>query len=132
MTLSILIVDDEPSSLVLLRAMVRARIPDATIQIVSDGTAALKWLECNAPSIVMLDLAMPVTNGNMVIEYIRTQSWLSKCQIMVVTAQPDNLEPRHRDYIAHMMLKPIVLNDIDRMIQIYQQNIDDYSEFSVE
>lgn len=62
MPISILIVDDSPT----VRAAIIRALPlglDASIEEASDGAAALELCAANLPTVVFLDLAMPVLDG---------------------------------------------------------------------
>jgi len=60
---SILVVDDNRVSRILAAGFIRERLPNATIQEVPDGMAALNLMMKHTPDLVILDMNMPGLNG---------------------------------------------------------------------
>ncbi len=82
----ILIVDDDPE----MRRMTRRMLERMGLEIgeAADGEKALAWLESNpAPSIILLDLMMPVMDGFEFLERIRGSEKWSTVPVLVVTAK---------------------------------------------
>src|SRR5512141_736683 len=92
---AILLVDDNPHDVVLLRlAFRRVGIIDP-IKLVKDGTEAVRYLKGEGfygdrhaypiPSLVLLDLNMPQTSGFEVLRWIREQAGLRHLTVVVMT-----------------------------------------------
>ena len=92
---TILLVDDCPDDVLLIRlALARAGITQKLI-VVSDGEKALLYLRGEnpfadrtafpLPKVVLLDLAMPRMGGFEVLEWIRRQPPLSQTPVIVLT-----------------------------------------------
>src|SRR5687767_6120373 len=94
----ILIVDDEPDHRLLIQAILKELISSRLeIAEACDGKEALKLFESWHPNLILMDLWMPLINGEMAIRQIRAleSQWretnsLSSCRspvrILVVTA----------------------------------------------
>lgn len=53
---------------------------------VGDGDAAISWLAQNEPTIILLDLVMPGTDGYSILHYVRAHPTLAPIPIVVLTA----------------------------------------------
>lgn len=78
---SILVVDDDPAMLRLLKTNLEAR--GYVVFIASDGVEALNAIEMSAPDLVILDILMPKMDGREVCRRIR--EW-SKAPIIMLSA----------------------------------------------
>jgi CheY-like chemotaxis protein len=96
---SILLVDDNPHDVVLIRlAFRKAGIVD-TIKIVRDGREAMNYLEGKgpytdrtlfpAPTLMLLDLQMPVISGFDLLRWVRGQSALQSLRVVVMTGSKE-------------------------------------------
>jgi CheY-like chemotaxis protein len=96
---TILLVEDEPSDVFLMkRAMKGAQIPNP-LQIASDGQEAINYLSGEGqysdrtrfpiPSVIFLDLKLPYKTGFEVMEWIRTQPRLDQTLVMVLTSSSE-------------------------------------------
>jgi CheY-like chemotaxis protein len=92
---TILLVDDSPDDVLLIRlALARAGIPHK-LMVVSDGEKALRYLRGESPfadraafplpKLVFLDLAMPRTGGFEILEWVRRQPQFNQLPVVVLT-----------------------------------------------
>ena len=98
---SILLADDDPSSVELaLEALSEAQI-GASVAVVSDGEEALDYLYCRRqyegrmdghPSVILLDLKMPKVTGLEVLRQIKSDPALESIPVVVVTSAQDKVE----------------------------------------
>jgi PAS domain S-box-containing protein len=80
----VLVVDDDGvSRLILRQALADAGLPS---EDVISGTAALAWMGARTPSLVMLDLMMPDTDGYDVLAAMRADERLREVPVVVLTA----------------------------------------------
>jgi CheY-like chemotaxis protein len=97
---AILLVDDNPHDVVLLRlAFRRVGIIDP-IKLVKNGLEAIRYLKGEdpytdrhqfpSPTLMLLDLNMPQTSGFDVLEWARKQSWLDQLAVVVLTGSNDS------------------------------------------
>jgi len=95
---TILVADDDPNDIYLLkRAFLKAGI-DVRIEFVQDGEQVIHYLEPHKnhedaplPEMLILDLKMPRVNGFEVLDWIRHQPGLKRLLIVVLTSSD---EPR--------------------------------------
>lgn len=66
---NILVVNDEPESLTLLGQILR--IQDYSVEELSDGDAALTYLQYNQPDLLVLDIYMPGKEGFEIIRHLK-------------------------------------------------------------
>jgi CheY-like chemotaxis protein len=96
---TILLVEDEPSDVFLMkRAMKNAQIPNP-LQVACDGQEAINYLsgadkfsdrkQFPIPSIIFLDLKLPYKNGFEVLTWIRSQPHLDLTLVMVLTSSSE-------------------------------------------
>ncbi|MGA2088722.1 MAG: response regulator [Stellaceae bacterium] len=92
----VLVVDDDPE----MRRMTRRMLERMGLEIgeAADGQQALAWLESNpAPSIILLDLMMPVMDGFEFLDRIRNSERWSALPVLVVTAKA--LDAKEIEYL---------------------------------
>jgi CheY-like chemotaxis protein len=85
-TAPILVVDDDPE----MRDMTRRMLEHMEIEVheAADGAEALAWLEVNPlPSIILLDLMMPVVDGFEVLDRLRQDDRWANIPVLVATAK---------------------------------------------
>jgi CheY-like chemotaxis protein len=126
---TILLVDDSENDLYLMRAAFQKAEFDCPLQEAHDGDEAIAYLNGDGaygdrarfplPTVVLLDLNMPMRNGFDVLEWIRDQKNLRRLSIIVLSAseRPEDVE-RAFDLGAHSYLvKPRTLSDLTKMIR---------------
>jgi CheY-like chemotaxis protein len=125
----ILLVDDNPHDVVLIRlAFRRVGIID-TIQLVKDGTEAMRYVNGDGPyadrhqfpppTLILLDLKMPQTSGFDVLKWIREQTLLASV-VVVVMSGSKNDEDIERAYSLganSYLVKPTKFEDMVKMME---------------
>lgn len=100
---TILVVDDEPANCMLFERILR---PTYQVIVVGNGAEALERLAGQAVDLVLLDISLPVMNGLMVLQHIRSNPATSQLPVMMVSALSENedivrsLELGANDYIV--------------------------------
>ena len=110
----VLIVDDDPHTLLLWSAVIK---PSAVSVIqASDGAQALAILEQQTPTILLLDMLMPYVSGQDVLNYVAKTPRLDNMYVVVISAhrQPDS-NPLAR--ANAVLLKPIRPVEIRELLQ---------------
>ncbi|MCR4740889.1 MAG: response regulator [Lachnospiraceae bacterium] len=105
---SILIVDDDPSYL----SLVRDWLKDVyRVSIVTSGLQAIKWLGRNKADAILLDYEMPVTSGPKVLEMLRADEETKSIPVIFLTGKGDR-----ESVMSVVALKPegYFLKNIDR------------------
>lgn len=90
----VVIVDDSPSSLQVLSAMVAA-IPDCTVVTFTDSAKGLQWCLDHEPDLVLVDFNMPPPDGLQLIELIRRDPRRLDVPVVMVSSCEER-EIRHR------------------------------------
>lgn len=83
---SILIVDDDPNYLSLVREWLRSTY---RVSMATSGLQAIKWLGHNKVDLILLDHEMPVTTGPQVLEMLRSDPETSSIPVMFLTGKSD-------------------------------------------
>jgi two-component system, chemotaxis family, chemotaxis protein CheY len=105
----ILVVDDEDG----IRECLRDILVDEGYQVdeARDGREALESIaRAGAPSIILLDLTMPVMNGWELLQHLRSQGHLPGLPVVVITAAPT--DPATLTGIRQLVKKPFVLDEV--------------------
>jgi CheY-like chemotaxis protein len=88
----ILVVDDNPASRELLRAILE---PQYVVEEASDGLAALTSIQDSPPDLVLMDIQMPVMDGYQALQEIRGRSESAGVPVVAITAFA-MFEDRHK------------------------------------
>lgn len=126
MTAPILVVDDDPNSLDIVRTYLESR--GHTVATASDGKEALAKMEEVHPALVLLDVMMPGMDGWEVARVVKNHPGFKDTRVIMLTARSDftdkhqGLRAGADDYIV----KPIRLeelgNRIDRNLKARERN----------
>jgi CheY-like chemotaxis protein len=129
--ISVLLVEDDPGDVLLIREAFSDRKVGNVLSVVSDGVEAMQFIRGEGdyagrerPDLVLLDLNLPRKSGAEVLEEIKSDPELTTIPVVVLTtsrAEADVL----RSYEMHAnayITKPV---DFDRFGEIVQQ-IDDF------
>lgn len=96
---TILLAEDNPDSVLLIqRAFRRANIP-YPIQVVQDGESVILYLTGGNryvdrerypfPSLLLLDLKIPIKSGHEVLEWLRQQPHLKRLPVVILTSSKE-------------------------------------------
>ena len=130
---TILLVDDSENDLFLMRTAFKRAGFESSLQEVSNGVEAIAYLTGEGkygdrnkfplPTVMLLDLNMPLKTGFDVLEWVRAQPGLRRLAIIVLTAsmRTEDVE-RAYDLGAHSFLvKPGKLEDLTSMIRCLRE-----------
>ena len=101
---SVLLVDDDPLLLALVRHKLAAR--GYSVSTATDGGSGLEAARALRPDLIVLDVMMPVLDGRAVLQQIRGDPMLSKVPVVILTARAreedivDLLNVGATDYLA--------------------------------
>jgi CheY-like chemotaxis protein len=126
---AILLVDDNPHDVVLIRlAFRRVGIIDI-IQLVKDGAEAMQYIQGEGayadrhqfpvPTLILLDLKMPQTSGFDVLQWIREQPELANVIVVVMTGSKND-EDIERAYALganSYLVKPTRFEEMVKMME---------------
>ena len=83
---SILIVDDDPNYLALVREWLKGPYK---VSMANSGLQAIKWLGKNKADLILLDHEMPITSGPQVLEMLRNDVDTASIPVMFLTGKSD-------------------------------------------
>ena len=95
---TILIVDDDPSYLGLVREWLKGTYK---VAMANSGLQAIKWLGKNQADLILLDHEMPVTTGPQVLEMLRSEEKTKNIPVIFLTGKGDK-----ESVMAVVALKP--------------------------
>ena len=129
--ISVLLVEDDPGDVVLIREAFEHNKVYNTLHVVSDGVQALEFLrgegehaDAPRPDLVLLDLNLPRKDGREVLAEVKADPDLRTIPIVVLTTSEAE-EDIVRSYDLHAnayVTKPV---DFERFIEVVRQ-IDDF------
>lgn len=106
---TILVVDDEPDVLFLLRLTLESA--GYSVVEAAHGAEALETIHARRPTLVITDLMMPVMDGRELIRRVRSEPETADLPIMLLSANPDQSIGADR-----VMRKPFNPRDLTRVI----------------
>lgn len=83
---SILIVDDDPNYMGLVREWLKDTYK---VSMANSGLRAIKWLGSNKVDLILLDYEMPVTDGPQVLEMLRSDEETKGIPVIFLTGKDD-------------------------------------------
>jgi len=115
----ILIAEDEEDFRLLLELKLRAEFPDADVEAVANGQAALEAFDRKPASVVILDLQMPVLDGVAVTVLLRSRPASALVPILVLTASGGPNEWKLLSSLGadRFLVKPVDLDDVVAMVR---------------
>lgn len=113
---SVLIVDDEFTSRVILERIAKNIHPQIIVHTFSDPIKAMTWLVDNQPDLILLDYLMDSMSGLLVVEKIRSTAHLQEIPIIIVTAFNDR-------NVRYRLLDAGATDYINKPIDLYECRI---------
>jgi len=117
MSQTILVVDDDPNSLDIVRTYLEAH--NYTVATAADGKEALAKLEEVQPALMLLDVMMPGMDGWEVARVVKNHPNFRDVRVIMLTARSDftdkhqGLRAGADDYIV----KPIRLDELGKRVE---------------
>ncbi len=120
----ILIVDDEPTNLTVLSALLR---PSYTVRVCKSGPQALEAaVREPRPDLILLDVMMPGMDGFAVLDQLRQQPQTAEIPVIFVTALDDTVDEENGlqhgavDYITKPIKPAVVLKRVQVHVEVKQ------------
>lgn len=106
----ILIVDDIPVNIILLKTMLTRT--NVRILTATNGEEALDIVRRDKPELILLDIQMPVMNGWDVLRTIKSDPELKNTIVIVVSAytSPEDIEQSMKMGAAGFIKKPVIMD----------------------
>ena len=130
----ILLVDDDPHDVILIRLAFRKVGIIDPIELVNGGAEAIRYLRGEGsyqdrhrfplPTLVLLDLKMPQTSGFDVLQWIRGQPSLNKTTVVVMTGSTENEDIQRAYYLGadSYLVKPAKFSDLVKMMHSLKEH----------
>ena len=125
----ILLVDDNPHDVVLIRLAFRKVGIIDTIHLVKDGAEAMRYINGDdkyadrrtypPPTLVLLDLKMPGANGFEVLKWIRTHDAFENLVVVVMSGSRDDADIQRAYELGanSYLIKPTKFEDLVKMME---------------
>jgi len=121
--MSVLLVDDDPGDVVLVReAFARAKVRNEVF-VVGDGVQALEHLRdpsMRTPDLVLLDLNLPRKDGSEVLAEIRADAALTHLPVVILTTSEAEADIR-RSYELHANAYVSKPTDFGRFVEVLRE-----------
>jgi two-component system, chemotaxis family, response regulator Rcp1 len=121
----ILLVEDNPGDVRLIKEAFRATNPLARLHVVSDGVEAMAFVrqqgdhaEAPRPSLIVLDLNLPRMDGREVLSRIKSDEDLKTIPVTILTtsdSETDVLKSYQLQANCYLS-KPVLLDDFERVV----------------
>src|SRR2546426_939289 len=112
MTRKILVVDDNPDAVVILRGALEAR--GFAVTVAESGTAALEAAGQELPDVILLDVMMPQMSGLEVLERLKSAPATTNIPVILVTAktQDEDVISGYRIGADYYITKPFTTKQL--------------------
>ena len=124
------LVDDDPDDLMLLKEAIHSINDTIRFTEAKDGRSALEYLtrtknDHELPSLIILDINMPVVNGRDLLTNIKKEKRLQQIPIIVLTTSsyPGDID-FCRQYEVELITKPFGMNEL---LEISRKLISSYA-----
>jgi CheY-like chemotaxis protein len=115
----ILIVEDEPDNREIMRAVVEDILGHRAL-LVADGNAALDVIGARSPSMILMDLMMPIVDGFEVIRTLKTDGRTAHIPIIAVSGLS---RPADREHAMEMGADDFIMKpfDLEQLIEVIER-----------
>lgn len=120
MTMSVLVVEDNVDAQYILEKLLMSMGIKPVIH--SQGDYAIEYLAENMPSVVLLDMNLPVVDGEEILDYIRSYSHLKDTVVVVISAdyQMSMSNYGKADYV---LMKPVQPRQLKTLLYTIQATL---------
>ncbi|MGB3532615.1 MAG: response regulator [Microcoleaceae cyanobacterium] len=124
---SILLVEDDPNDIILIRRAFRQANFEPTLTVIQDGDAAITYfyqlLENEnqpLPELILLDLKLPRRSGLEVLQWLRQQPRLKRLLIVALTASKESsdVNKAYEVGINSYLVKPIAFEELVHLVNL--------------
>lgn len=123
--MNVLLVDDDEIHRIFLRQTFIKRM-NATVTEAKNGVEAIRVLEKMTPDVIMLDLWMPVMNGQDFLEKIRGEEQWKEIPVIIMSALRDKdlIQKLVKLKISDYLVKPITIEQLtDRISKLVTEAV---------
>ena len=115
MSKKILIIDDEPEMVELIKLRLQAN--NLEVITASEGEEGLDKMIKDKPDLVILDIMMPNMDGYSFLRETRRDPFIAKIPIIVLTAKPDMKDLFGLEGIKDYIIKPFEADELMQKIK---------------
>jgi DNA-binding response OmpR family regulator len=126
----ILIIDDNPGDVGLLKEALRDECPDCEIEHLDDGERAIEYLlrrgahtDRPTPELVILDLNMPKLDGHEVLRIVHSTPELARVSVTVLSSSVHEMQRAALLKPSHLFEKPF---DLDAFLAVAREILRQY------
>lgn len=115
---SIVLVEDDPSDVVLTMRVLTRLIEAADIAVANDGVEALEMLRSATPKLLLLDLKLPRLNGLEVLQALKADERTRAIPVVMLTSSGEqaDLEQAYRLGVNSYIVKPVDFSNFSEAI----------------
>jgi CheY-like chemotaxis protein len=113
----VLVVDDDQGVREAMTELLQ--IEGFAVIAAANGRDALELMKVENPSLVLLDLVMPVTNGWEFLRYRKAQPSLAKIPVIVTSAVIDRAAGAQAEGADEVLLKPVNIEKLMNLVKRY-------------
>ncbi|HUB79355.1 MAG TPA: response regulator [Bryobacteraceae bacterium] len=130
----ILLAEDNPADVALVRVALEDRAVDCELELVSDGQKAMEFLDqldadskLACPSLFLLDLHLPKHDGVEVMIRLRASPRCGRTPVVILTSSdsPQDMEDAERHAALHYFRKPCSLDEFLALGDIVKRIMDE-------
>jgi CheY-like chemotaxis protein len=130
----VLLVEDDPNDVLLVRRAFRKAGIDAELHVLGDGATAIEYLggigpyadrtRYPMPALVLLDLKLPRRSGHEVLAWLRQQPAIRRVPVTVLTSSRESAD-LNRAYdlgVNSYLVKPVAFDallELVRLVRLY-------------
>jgi CheY-like chemotaxis protein len=135
--LVVLIVDDDPGDVLIVREALDGTARRRQLQVVDDGEQALDFLRragafgaAPRPDLVLLDLNMPRVDGRQVLAAVKGDPELRAIPVIVLTTSntPEDVQSAYEHHANAFVTKPLDLDELTDAVQTVVHFFGDLAE----
>lgn len=117
----VLVIDDDKIGAQYFGTLLRKM--GCTVSVAYTGSAGLEIAEIAIPDIIIMDVSLPDTNGNVLLQVFKKHPTLSNVPVIFVTGSsyPEDQEEAMRLGADEYILKPVPVSAINRILSKYAQ-----------
>ncbi len=110
---SLLVVDDDET---ILRLLTDALCDDYEVKTASDVLEAADLLQAEPFNLLILDLNMPVVDGNELLEIFQVQPHFKELPVLVISAYPDLIQRLANVQVQAILPKPFKIEELRQVV----------------
>jgi len=138
---SVLIVEDDANDVLFIKRAFRSAAPALEIFTVSDGDAAVDYLQGQGeygdrdryplPAMILLDLKLPRRSGVEVLRWIRQHNGIKRIPVVILTSSRERIDVdlSYDLGVNSYLVKPVSFDDLSEMIaalHVYWMGLNEY------